>query len=255
MTAGIDSAGGVRQGRLRGGPAAAGPRRALRVFIIGFGLVTAAACNPGDPTLGPGLEPPWEDQQRSGSPTTNLPPSFGNSATPGASVSPPPVLAGDVAGMGAPPTNPNTPAPTMMGSMSGAAGAGGQAPSEPMLPTSPADGGLTPPPNELGHDFQPECADEMALPLTAEGVCSFPLPDGVAVAPELAQIALVSNGSFSTVERVAGPLGCDLLNGGFYFDTAEPPTRITLCTQSCLRAGAAAEMQVVLVLGCAPSAP
>ena len=40
-----------------------------------------------------------------------------------------------------------------------------------------------------------------------------------------------------------------VLSGGFYFDMA-PPTRINLCSQSCLRAGAAAEMQVVLVLAC-----
>jgi len=124
-------------------------------------------------------------------------------------------------------------------------------------PTAPgsADGGIPPTTGFSGFDLRPECADETAQALTADGVCSFPLPDGAEVAPELAQIALVSNGQFRLVAHVDGPLGCDLLNGGFYFDRAESPTRIMLCTQSCLRAGAADEMQVVLVLGCATSAP
>jgi hypothetical protein len=91
--------------------------------------------------------------------------------------------------------------------------------------------------------------------LTADGLCSFQLPDDVEVSTELTEIALVSNGQFSVVERVEGPLACELLDGGFYFDMSESPARVTLCAQSCLRLGATAEMQVVLVLGCEPPAP
>ena len=127
-------------------------------------------------------------------------------------------------------------------------------PGAPADPMTSADAGAGNPNALGGFDFAPDCADETAHALMSESACSFPLPEGVEVSADLASIALVSNGQFTTVERVSGPFACDLLSGGFFFDSADPPTRITLCPQSCLRAGAAAEMQVVLVLGCAPPA-
>ena len=119
---------------------------------------------------------------------------------------------------------------------------------------APPDAGAGNPNGALGGlDFAPDCADETAHALMSESACSFPLPEGVEVSADLASIALVSNGQFTTVERVSGPFACDLLSGGFFFDSADPPTLITLCLQCCLRAVAAAEMLAALVLGCAPA--
>jgi hypothetical protein len=117
----------------------------------------------------------------------------------------------------------------------------------------PGDAGVPGSPgNDFGVDFLPDCPDETAHELTAAGAsCSYPLPDGVDVATGAARIALLSSTTFTTVDRVDGPLACGLLTGGFYFDSLSMPTRITLCPQSCLTAGGASEMQIVLVLGCA----
>jgi hypothetical protein len=114
------------------------------------------------------------------------------------------------------------------------------------------DGGMpgADPGNGFGVDFIPECSDETAHALMPSGVCSYPLPDGVDVSVDVARVALLTNGSFTMAERVDGPFACNLVSGGFYFDSLSMPTRITLCPQSCLSAGGAAEMQVVLVLGC-----
>jgi hypothetical protein len=146
--------------------------------------------------------------------------------------------------------DPGSPPATMSGGgQAGSAAAGTDAPSM----GEAGDSGMptASPSNDFGVDFLPECSDETSHALTAGGgSCSYALPDGVEVATGAARIALLSSDAFTTVERVDGPLACGLLSGGFYFDSLSMPTRITLCPQSCLTAGAASEMQVVLVLGC-----
>lgn len=247
-------------------------RRAVRALAVGFALIAGAGC------IGPGLEPPFEDRGSSspnhavmgGNPPAGGQPSgsgsFGNPGAmtpatgnpgqnPGGTVNPPamvPISPGASAGSGAS-------APPAMMEPAPAAGAGGMAGmgGQTMSPSgSNADGGMAGSnPNAFGLDFVPTCSDETAQALMADGVCSYPLPAGTAIAPDATRIALVSDGAFSLVERVDGPFDCSLISGGFYVDMADPPTRITLCAQSCLRAGAAAEMQVVLVQGCPPTAP
>jgi hypothetical protein len=146
--------------------------------------------------------------------------------------------------------DPGSPPATMNGgSQAGSAAAGSGAPTM----GEPGDAGMPTgaPGNDFGVDFLPDCSDESSHALTSgDGSCSYPLPDGVEVATGAARIALLSSAAFTTVDRVDGPLACGLLSGGFYFDSLRMPTRITLCPQSCLTAGAASEMQVVLVLGC-----
>jgi hypothetical protein len=251
MTAGVN-----RSARLAGDrvPGSGASVRTLGGLVLGFGLIALVAC---DPRVGtPGLEPPVADGD-SRSPAISPPTMFGN---PGGVLAPPSGTgtAGSAAApsTSAPNGEPNMPPPAV--EMMGAGGMAMMPPTDPSPPSSADGGGGAAGSSSAGSgglDLLPECGDEVALPLTAEGVCSFPLPEAVEVMPELAKIALISNGEFSLVERVDGPLDCGLLEGGFYFDRTESPTRITLCTQSCLRAGAAAEMQVVLVLGCPPPAP
>lgn len=136
------------------------------------------------------------------------------------------------------------------------AGASGDMQQTPPTTADPSagvpDGGMpsADPGNGFGVDFIPECSDEAAYALMPSGVCSYPLPDGVDVSADATRIALLTNGSFTMAERVDGPFACNLVSGGFYFDSLSMPTRITLCPQSCLSAGGTAEMQVVLVLGC-----
>ena len=257
---------------MRGTSQAARPgtreRRAVRALALGFALIGGAGC------IGPGLEPPFEDNGNgtrapviggSSQPPPSSP-SFGNPGSmtpatnnpgqnPGGTVNPPAMVptgpsASAGSGASAPPAM-MEPAPTA--GAGGMAGMGGQTMNP---PGSSADGGMAGSnPNGFGLDFVPTCSDETAQALMADGVCSYPLPAGTSIAPDATRIALVSDGAFSLVERVDGPFDCSLISGGFYFDMADPPTRITLCAQSCLRAGAAAEMQVVLVQGCPPPAP
>jgi hypothetical protein len=243
------------EGRMRTGSASRGART-LRDFAMGFALIAVGACTPEVGT--PGLEPPWADPDRTAAPVVN-PPGFGN---PAGAMNPP-----GAAGATGSPTTPR--APTMMppatsgpspaagsGASSGSAGMAAGQPAQEM-PTDSTDAGTAPPPTNAfgGIDFLPGCANERAYALTADMLCAYPLPEGVEVDPALAQVALLSNGTLTTVTRADGPLDCDLLSGGFFFDASDAPTQLTLCPQSCLRAGAAAEMQVVLVLGCAPAAP
>lgn len=233
--------------------------RAIGVLLLGCAVLAGAGC------IGPGLEPPFRDGEsapvvamnpsaNAGSPGGST--SFGNASGPNAvpgTTNPP------TTGVTPEPTQPvgaagSSAAPMMMQPVPPAAGAGGAA----MMPGEPAaapDGGVAGNPNGFGLDFDPKCSDERAQALMADGLCSYPLPEGTEVDAATTRIALVSNGEFTSVERVDGPLDCALRSGGFYFDM-DPPTRITLCTSSCLRAGAAAEMQVVLVQGCpAPEMP
>lgn len=229
-------------------------------FVSGFALFVlfgAFGC-----TGTPGLEPPWRDDDdgEARRPTVG-PPSFGNGSL-NSPMSPVIGAAGTASAPGgsSPPGSNDSgsePQPAQPSAMAGAAAEPPPAqggPTDPMTPA--ADAGMPPPFGGFeGLDLKPECSAETSLVLTADGVCSFPLPDDVELTGQLTEIALVSNGQFSLVSRVDGPLECELLNGGFYFDMSESPARVSLCTTSCLRAGASAEMQVVLVLGCEPPAP
>jgi hypothetical protein len=79
--------------------------------------------------------------------------------------------------------------------------------------------------------------------------CEYTLPDSATpYLPDHVNLEHTREGQRRSVPRVAGPEDCDLLQGGFYYDDPQNPTRIIACPSTCARIVQGGVVEIVL--GC-----
>ncbi len=207
---------------------------------------------------GPGLEPPWSDDdgEHRSSANAGVTPPLGPAPGSGTGEFGNPI--GALAGSGAAPmagsgASPSVPEPTTTPPpVAGAAGSGAVEPPTTTPPGSPGDGGAGGAgglPASGGDalqatDFVPDCDTELASALTSVDMCRYPLSGD----PASVQIATLDAGTPTLLTAGPSMLRC-LFGSDYYVDATVTPAVIVLCPQTCSALPSTA--QVVAVAGCA----
>jgi hypothetical protein len=216
------------------------------------------------PKTGPGLEPPN---------TVGTPGSAMNPGVPlagaGAFGNP---IGGAAAGTGSGPImmGPGTPGGAGMGAAAGGSGAA-IPPADPGSSAGGAggagaagaagggsgSGGLSSDPDAgtceverlpaLGVDQRIIAPDGGQRPIAR--ACEYELPESATqYLPDHVNLEHTREGQRTSVPRVEGAASCDLLNGGFYYDDPQSPTRLIACPSTCARILQGGVIEIVL--GC-----
>jgi hypothetical protein len=230
-----------------------------RLWALALAVLASAGC------IGPGLEPPWSEDEPSSSSRNAAGPGleppvsmtetgsgddgdFGNAMSGGGAGSA--ATGGDT---GAQPMAPVTPPP--------AASAGSGAVEEPPAVTpdpmtgTPSDpaamaGGAGGSSGFTGFDFVPGCDSEQPSELTSVEACRYALPDALAGDLAALRLATLDAGTATTLVRGDSAVSC-LFGSDYYVDVTSAPAAVVLCSQAC--GALAASAQLVAIAGCPPS--
>jgi hypothetical protein len=225
-----------------------------RLWALVLAMLASAGC------IGPGLEPPWSEDEPTGSSR--------NASGPGLE----PPVSMDTGSDGDDHEFGNT----TSGGAAGSAATGGTGAVQPTVPVSTppaasAGSGAVeqPPPNSMGGpadpgsmagagsssgftgvDFVPDCDSEQASELTSVEACRYALPDALVGDLAALQLATLDAGTATTLVRGDSALSC-LFGSDYYVDVTTMPPAVVLCSQACEALSASA--QLVAIAGCPPS--